>query len=1504
MMRKTTQVMMALLLSQSILANAATHPAGMSVLKTIWQYAQAGDRVSLERLKEQGVSLDSADAKGNTVLCASVLLNNKVAFNALIAAGATVDTSCMNKFSKEQKERFCLNKGLLDKSLCEAKGGSGLVFDSVWAEVAGIALIGGAAAAAGGGGGGGGGSSDTDAGADNGSGGNGGDNNGGSGGDNSGDNNGGSGSDNGGTGGGNEEPTVPEPPIPDDEKTMPVASVGSCVDGEIINGVCTKVITPGADGSEAISYVAKNETESPMMLAEFGGSISNDKDKTVEGDANTQKVIMWANGVGADAVSEDGTTVDLSKASSATNTGSLTISEEESHKGVVAMKATSGGIINNSGNISVTSSSENQSAAMLAEGKGTRVESTGSISLTATGKTVALSGIDAADRQVVNKGTVDITLGKGTQENGKVATVKGLYGKDVYNNGTITVGVENKPGSQSEKSTNTTLSLMADATSEETPVEKIDNPIRSNVFVMGASPKGTIVNNGTINVDLTGMSYGVYGIYADASSGATLTNNKDIKFTGNLENDASTGKQVIVMGSTGGATTTTNKGNITVDIDASKGGYLSAMDGFNGSLTNEGTIDLTVKSDGKTNTPFSISALSMSSGTAINKNTIEAKLTGSVAEGSSFYALRPTGVAEAEILNSGLIDISSDMDNFDLVALAVGKGKVLNEKKGKISLTTSGENSNLFGTSLVIPDGSDSQGGKNYGHLILTHEGGSGNIQGFSGGNEGIIDIYANNMTGKSQIIGGGSLGGNPITAEDNQINISLTGQTYGIVHGYQYLSPDLNHSSWSEDNDITINALSETRGGDLNVSGFSVSGIGEIQENEDGTRSFNYPVSFTKHDDIRLNVAGVQGTKLYVVGMSGDNGAINLDRKGVISINASLKDTDDYMLVGMEGYSSNGIMRQEINDNGGTRYNETFIKATNYGTIEIEATGTSGTTSEDSIKLGGNFGVIGMLTNSYAKNAGNINITVSENIRAVGMLAYDGGIIENTGTITFNGNANNFIAMYAGNDGVKHTTGLKPVVYNTGRIQINNSEDDDSYAGVGIDKWGAETEAGKEGSWRDGNSEFNRPLVQINSPDIDYVSEKTGEFMAEGATLSGDVIAGTSVVTGDNKDVYVASGSGEGALVGDGDWSNLGLSSASAMFSASYAHNAKNENGIDIVMTRRSFNDMTDNKSLGAFLEHNYMVGNNVSFFNDLKSIGSMASFSNAMNSLTGRETMMDFAKEDLTAMREINVQMNDMMFANADKLAFVDGGTLNSFSFKNDDSSMAQYMMAGKRISSDLKVGYAMSVANLNSDDSNDTTRQNSLFQVFMPIGYTNGGWNMVSTPQIGYARGHYSRKGFNDMSYDGVIEKRIFALMNEARYPVKMGAFELSPTVELNAIAYNTKGGEDDKAYALTMPSDNNVSVEAGVGIHTKYALNNLNLNAGLMMYREFANPYNIKIGMQGMDGTFNLYNEQSPYRGVASFGFGYDVGNLNVFGTLQHYMETDAYTKLKTGLKYQF
>ena len=339
--------------------------------------------------------------------------------------------------------------------------------------------------------------------------------------------------------------------------------------------------------------------------------------------------------------------------------------------------------------------------------------------------------------------------------------------------------------------------------------------------------------------------------------------------------------------------------------------------------------------------------------------------------------------------------------------------------------------------------------------------------------------------------------------------------------------------------------------------------------------------------------------------------------------------------------------------------------------------------------------------------------------------------------------------------------------------------------------------------------------------------------------------------------------------------------------------------------MQKKDFDTIIENKSLANFLESNYALGNNEAFFNEIKSIGNAAAFTSAMTGLTGQDTISRFNHEDLTAMREVSLQMNETMFANSDKPVFEAQGVVDGFAFKNNNNSSGQYALATKRIAPRWKIGYAMSNTKVNTDNGNDTTRRNEIFQAFAPIGYEKGGLKLISTPQIGFARGHYTRKGFNDTSYKGVMEKRIFALTNEARYPMNVaGGFEIAPTVEFNAIAYNQKGSEGKQTYALKMPSDNQLSVEAGLGLYANKKVGNVNFNAGLMMYKEFADPYNVKMGMNGMEGSFNLYDDTRDYRGVASLGFGYDVNTLNVYGKVQQFIEGENYTTVRAGIKYSF
>ncbi|MBE6449520.1 MAG: hypothetical protein E7013_02335, partial [Alphaproteobacteria bacterium] len=483
-------------------------------------------------------------------------------------------------------------------------------------------------------------------------------------------------------------------------------------------------------------------------------------------------------------------------------------------------------------------------------------------------------------------------------------------------------------------------------------------------------------------------------------------------------------------------------------------------------------------------------------------------------------------------------------------------------------------------------------------------------------------------------------------------------------------------------------------------------------------------------------------------------------------------------------------------------------------------------------------FDAIGLATNGYALNLGTLTIEASGDGRIAGMLAYDGGVVENKGTIAIKGsNRDNVTALYAvgsrdvvlyetvktldtnGNevdtDIVRSEMTHYSTMYNSGTIKIIDDEnkekvltaDKDIYGGDGkkvatngaynMDALGYTYDEDQNGyidvdkphlvdilssteTISSVATSFSAPVTILNQG-VNYVTEDGGVFSAEGTQVVGDVLAGTTLVQKGNENVYLASGKGEGVVIGNGDTSRLGLGSMSAMFDASWEQNAQNANGFDIVLTRRNFAELTDNSSLASFLEANYANGNNEAFFNDLKSAETAVSFNASLDSLTGRDTIAKFTHEDLTAMREVNFAMNELMFANNDKPMFETNGSLNTFNFKNDNNSSAQYALANKRISPRMKIGYAMSTTNLNTDNDDDTTRRNSVFQVFAPISYDRSGWQMIATPQIGFARGHYTRKGYNGTSYEGVIEKRIFALMNEARYPMTVGKFEIAPTVE---------------------------------------------------------------------------------------------------------------------------
>ncbi len=540
-----------------------------------------------------------------------------------------------------------------------------------------------------------------------------------------------------------------------------------------------------------------------------------------------------------------------------------------------------------------------------------------------------------------------------------------------------------------------------------------------------------------------------------------------------------------------------------------------------------------------------------------------------------------------------------------------------------------------------------------------------------------------------------------------------------------------------------------------------------------------------------------------------------------------------------------------------------------NSGIITINNTGT-----------GSAIGIFSAGNDTNVLNSGTITLNNTSNANlAVGIYAKGGNVV-NTGSIIINGTENAY-GIYAENG----TT-----VYNTGSIQIG----DYVYKGNG---------ALENFIYLNGASLVNVGTLSASSINFDktggdVVAKSNAKFISQNE-MTGKLNISSDIVKNGFNTTYT-----EKDMISAADTTGLKLVSESALFDAKLA-----ENGKDVVMTMKRFDTATSNKSLSNFLSKNYALGNNEAFFNKLKSFGNMGALTNSLNKLTGRDMLSRFNFEDMTMMRELNYDMNEKLFHNKEQ-HFTLAGSVSPMAFKGDTGSNARYSLFNKR-DGNKSIGLGIAFTDVRSDDTHeDNDRHETSYQLILPWGYQAGGFNLVTSPRIGYARGTYDRSGFDGTSYDGTIEKRVFGLMNEARYPITVGKWKLEPSAEFNILGYQQRGHEEDKDYALNIQSQNTLSVEGGIGL---YAMREeeldkdttLKLTAGMAAYHEFADPYRVKVGMNGMDGAFTLRDEKrSDNRGVIRAGFDYVYRDLSLYGSLISYIDKEARTSAKTGMKVKF
>ena len=526
--------------------------------------------------------------------------------------------------------------------------------------------------------------------------------------------------------------------------------------------------------------------------------------------------------------------------------------------------------------------------------------------------------------------------------------------------------------------------------------------------------------------------------------------------------------------------------------------------------------------------------------------------------------------------------------------------------------------------------------------------------------------------------------------------------------------------------------------------------------------------------------------------------------------------------------------------------------------------------------------------TSTTTHNAGSISIDGADT--AVGIYAEDGTAenktkVINGGTITIT-NSTDAYGIYA--------VGSNVTVTNTGTISINGVSCTGSACGS------ANNAIVLNGGTLNQNGLMSAASLNLDNFGGNVVASTNTVFDIE-EDISGDLAMSSDVVSSGFDDQYTVKN-----MVNAADTSGLNLSSQSALFEATL-----NDDG-DAILNRKNFAEVVEDDSVANFLEQNYVSANNEQLFSTLKEQKSALQVNNAVNKLTGSDLFNRMTFEDLTMMRELQFDMNNKVF-DMKKSHIVESGNVQPFNFDGNIGSNGRYALYNKEYGSRFSAGVGFAFADVRSDNGkrHKNSRNDQTFQLSTPFGYRFGGLKFVTAPMVGYAYGTYDRDGYNGKTYDGTVEKRMMGLYNETRYPFYFGEWKMAPTAEFNILGYRIKGKEDTADYSLNIKAQNNYSAEAGVGINISrdFELNKaqtLKMHGGIIAYHEFADPYELELGMNGMDGSYKLDdNRYGNNRTAVRLGLEYKLKEyLDVSAHLLSNINRHTRTDAAVDMKYHF
>lgn len=1076
-------------------------------------------------------------------------------------------------------------------------------------------------------------------------------------------------------------------------------------------------------------------------------------------------------------------------------------------------------------------------------------------------------GMTAAGGVATNRGTINVGVktDDGTITASPYSVGMQTTGGIVLNQGTVNVNSANSIGLQSDDANgvitnNGTIYIDDTALNSYAFLSKAGSAVngttgivinnQSNTDYMRAEG-GEIRNNGTLTINNSvsnvnamhvaeggsALNYGneqsgVYGtINVGTSSSATGTNNVGMLVDGDEAGSA------------------TNEGVINV---YSKDSYGMKVDNENGSLINNGTINIMAGATGSV-------AMYGEKGTISNgkKGVINMGVSGTVMK-----------AADATISNEGTITLANTASTAMRIT---NNGTAQNAASGTINVN--GSNS----YALAADDGA----------TATLNNAGTINI------NNGATGSYA--MYGK---------------------NATLTNETSGTINVLQSGTTAMFTQVGKLTNKGKINLAAADAIGLYVTEGQAVNDSGATIDVNSNGKAMNVvgTGSITNSGTINLNAANAYGLYAQNGGTATNSGTIKLNSSGTaygMYGSGGAKLTNNSSING-KAENAYGMYGSNMTNAGTISITGTGTGAS-YGMLSTG--GTVSNTGQIEVTASQAYG-ISLTGSGTATNSGTITVTGTGSDTSYGMYGSGGAKLINNGTINVNSTSGTAVGMYATGSGSSITnTGnivLNGVSITTDYSGISSSDDPDTDAtnctSAGCGNF-IKVENGA--TFRNNGQVSSASAINFNV----MSAANTGTIMLarggsfEAPEISGEITAAADIVTEGNETTYV----NENSFVGQD--SGIKLNSGSYLFDAYLVTNeAGNQdvvmtmkNFADVVDNDSVANFLSSNYTLGTNMDM-YSI---LKAAGDATSFTTAVAEQMGLNLIPSfAKQNMDIVKAVNRHMSQTlfaNQSSNDVraMFDFVYDYREQDG--VNMLSGYEDNAATA-YALFDRKYNNNFRYGLGVSFTRYESDYDNGSSRDEVVAQVLAPLIYTTEGLKAVSMPRLGIGWGEYKRRIGSDES-KADVKNYYYGITNEVRKEIDFGTVTLEPTAEFNILGLYQDSTKEKNG--LEVKSANNLSVEGGIGLYARKSFsimeeNDLTLRAGGSWYHEFNNPYQAaRARIAGMLGSYQMdtYDVERD-RGILSVRMDYKHDRFDFYFEANKFLEEDDGYALSAGLGYKF